>query len=277
MKFLITFLILNFFHQTINCKAIDDLKKLDMVVITNVSTFIEWVRGYKDIKDFTINKHVSCKFEEDVDGLKCTLNPTNFGSDYSKIIIDDEFNSTISKFSLIGSISEFVPGMSSVVAKFPNLTQFDAGWVGIKEISRRDMNPMKNFTWVSFWGNKLEEIPLNTFADLTKLEKLILGQNKLKSLHPDTFVKNVNLREIWLQENQLQALPKGLFANNLELSVIYAEKNEISTIKIDFLSLTKFNLITLMDNECINAWCDVGDYCGTGSKEKMQQKILMDC
>jgi Leucine-rich repeat (LRR) protein len=172
---------------------------------------------------------------------------------------------------------EYVPDISSAISKFPNIHQFDAGWVGIKEVSRRDMTPMKDFTWVSFWGNKLEEVPANTFTDLTKMWKLILGNNNLKKLHPDTFSRNVKLRELWLQNNMLEALPRGLFRNNKELSHIYANSNKLVSIKIDFNALPQFEIITLTDNVCIDLNCDTGDYCGTGSKAAMQQKILLEC
>lgn len=172
---------------------------------------------------------------------------------------------------------DYVPDVSSAIAKFKNVKSFDAGWVGIKEISRRDMKPMKDFTWVSFWGNQISEVPSNTFFDLLKLDKLILGNNKIKSIHPDTFSSNVKLRELWLQSNMIETLPRGIFRNNKELSLIYAENNKIKSIKIDFMALPKFHTITLNNNVCIDAYCDVDGFCGTGSKSAMQQKILLEC
>lgn len=210
-------------------------------------------------------------------GPKCNI-AVNLGSEMGcKLIFDDESNPKLDKLNFIGSSMDFVPDLTSAVSKFKNVNKFDAGWVGIKEVGRRDMIPMKDFIWVSFWGNKLKEIPSNTFSDLTKLDKLILGDNNLQSIHADTFSTNIKLRELWLQSNQLETLPRGLFRNNKELTTIYAENNKIATIKVDFLALPKFQLITLGNNVCINAWCEVGDYCGTGSKSAMQQKILIDC
>lgn len=172
---------------------------------------------------------------------------------------------------------EYVPDVTSAVSKFRNVNKFDAGWVGIKGISRRDLTPMKDFIWISFWGNKIEEVPSNAFADLSKLDKIILGDNKLKKLHPDTFSRNPKLRELWLQSNQLEVLPRGLFRNNIELSLIYADNNKITSIKIDFLALPKFSLITLQGNTCIDAQCDNESFCGTDSIAAMQQKILFEC
>lgn len=194
-----------------------------------------------------------------------------------KLIFDTDADASIDMIVLIGSKMDFVPDMTSAISKFKNVKRFDAGWVGINEISRKDMNQFKDFTWVSFWENKLENIPSNALADLTKLDKIILSKNKLQTLDSDTFASNVKLRELWIQYNELEALPRGLFRNNHELSIIYAEGNKLRSIKVDFTALPKFHLITLMENECISAWCEAPEYCGNGSKEAMQRKILIDC
>lgn len=144
-------------------------------------------------------------------------------------------------------------------------------------VERNKLTIIKKITWLSFYGNRLNEIGADTFDDLSKIEKLLLADNRLRIIHRDVFKELHKLKEIWLQKNQLEILPEGLFRNNLELENIFVGENSLKTVATDFGNLPKLIAIDFRDNDCINEWCDVATFCGTSSKEEMRTKIWNKC
>jgi Leucine-rich repeat (LRR) protein len=172
----------------------------------------------------------------------------------------------------------YLPDVSSVAERFPNIDFYDLGFLKLKHISRKRLAPFKNkLVWISFFGNEIMKIEPDTFSDLTKVYKIILASNKLQAIDRDLFAKNPKLSELWLQNNELTALPEGIFRNNRELKEIFASDNKLHTIDINFAELPNFSKIDLRNNECIDKWCDTSNYCGTGSKDAMQKLIYKKC
>lgn len=171
----------------------------------------------------------------------------------------------------------YVPDLSDAMEKFEYVEKIDFGWVGIRYVERKKMRLMKNIKWVSFFGNQIDHLYDDTFVDLTKVEKILLANNKLKILDENLFINNVKLEEIWLQSNQLVTIPQGLFRNNKALKTVFLGENKLKKIKIDFRALPVFKNIDLRGNECIDEWCGETSWCGQGTKEGMQLKILSNC
>lgn len=233
-----------------------------------------WMSGRGRIKNYLNHfKLIIFNFS----GKRCKLK-LHLGSEKNcKIIFEDGNNSEIHRLSLLSGSMENFPDFTQAIQKFKNNRYLDAGFTGLKYVERQKLAIFKDIIWISFFGNQIQDFESDTFADLTKLQKILIANNKLKNLHRDLFVNNVNLEEVWLQGNELEVLPEGLFRNNFELKTIFAGENKLKKIKIDFLDLPRFKNIDLRHNECIDEWCGEDGYCGTGSKLKMQQKILSIC
>jgi Leucine-rich repeat (LRR) protein len=224
---------------------------------------------------------LSCDYDEDAHsnyrGQKCKIRITTPETESCRLVFDDPANSTILTFStLYGSMPHF-PDISQPARKFPNIEYLDIGFSEIKHISRAKLAPMKGITWISLFGNKIQQLDFDTFHDLTKVVKILLANNQLSSLPRDIFKYNRKLQEVWLGGNQLEFLRENLFINNPELNTIYAGENKLKQIDIDFTVLPNFKIIDLRNNVCMNEWCDSNGYCGTGSVEEMQRKIRRNC
>lgn len=59
----------------------------------------------------------------------------------------------------------------------------------------------------------IQELSMDTFYGLSKLEIIDLSMNKLTFLPPGLFEQQINVKEIYLQNNQLQELPNTFFDN----------------------------------------------------------------
>lgn len=220
---------------------------------------------------------VKCKLEREKEAQKCVINIELINEKSCKINFDDQSNPQVIRLVLIYGTAEYLPVMNQAVQKFKNLRELDVGFLKTKYVEREKLRIMKEITYISLFGNKIEVLEGDTFVDLKKVEKILLASNQLKNLHQDIFKNNVKLEEVWLQDNQLEVLSRQLFLNNVELKNIYASGNRLKKININFLSLPNLQNIDLTGNVCINEWCGVGDFCGTGSKQQMQTKITTKC
>lgn len=194
-----------------------------------------------------------------------------------KIILKDEENENVKRFTIIGGNILDVPDLTDVMQKFRSIEKVDFGWLGIRYVTKKEMRIMKNIKWVSFIGNQIQQLFTNTFNDLKKIEKIILAHNKLTILSPDLFVHNVELKEIWLQSNQIKIIEKGLFRKNVKLETVFLGKNKLVQIQIDFSLLPVFKNIDLRGNDCIDEWCGETSWCGFGNKAEMETSILLNC
>jgi hypothetical protein len=232
----------------VSAAASPDCNSEVYVAFTSIPDFVEWIREH--IGAVGCKKDGSCIISVFDGSLTCTTSIQVGNDSDCKVILNDESNSKILRYSLLGGSALHLPDLTDIVQKFRNLQKVDLGFMGMKYIERRGIRIMKNINYVSFWGNQIDHLNDDTFADLTKLETLILGYNKLKILHKDIFANNVNLNELWLQLNQIEIIPDGLFRNNKKLKTIYLADNKFKRLKMDVRLIAGIKDIDFSEADC---------------------------
>jgi Leucine-rich repeat (LRR) protein len=142
-----------------------------------------------------------------------------------------------------------VPGFGEI---FPNLKELYIQHQDIKFIEADDFANLKKLERLVLRGNPLETLKENVFDKLGNLEELYFILCQLQSLPTKIFSKLTKLEKINLWTNQLTHLDKELFANNLELKRISLYDNKLQKIDFDFTKLPKIKEISMRDNDCID-------------------------
>jgi Leucine-rich repeat (LRR) protein len=145
----------------------------------------------------------------------------------------------------------FIPAGFS--AFLPNINELYIMSSGLKFISRSNFKELKNLKSISFYRNKIDELPENVFYDLTKLEFLSFNENQIVDLPPFVFYRLKNLVELSLRKNKLYWIPAGVFKGNKKLKYLSLSHNEINWISVSMiLNLPYLETLTLYENTCIN-------------------------
>lgn len=147
----------------------------------------------------------------------------------------------------------------------------------IKVIDRDLFIELINLQWLILSENDLQILPEGVFRRNVKLERIDLGNNKIKSIHRNIFNELGRLNGLSLIGNQLEILPEDLFLNNKQLQIVLLQDNKITTIETDFQDLPSLVKLNLKDNFCIDESCNVRSFCGTNSRNEMQQKLMDKC
>lgn len=93
-----------------------------------------------------------------------------------------------------------------------------------------------NLKELVLYDNDFENVSVNIFQNMTKLQGIFLHQNLLEDLHEDLFKDNVNLEEINLSSNRILNCPANLFKNLEKLKQVRMSRNQIEEIPEDLFS-----------------------------------------
>jgi len=122
--------------------------------------------------------------------------------------------------------------------------------------------------------NKLVSLNDTLFANLKRLEVIILNNNMLLELSPIQFSGLTSLHEIDLASNNLTQLPNVLFANLAKLNRLILSKNKLTTLSNDifqsldslaFLDLS-YNLFSSLPDTIFDKTCSLVELCLSNNK-----------
>lgn len=104
--------------------------------------------------------------------------------------------------------------------------------------------PKVEYFWMPNVG--LQEIEVNSFIDMKKLQSINIYGNNVTILRHKTFINLKQLRFISLTNNRITTIQEGSFQNLISLEVLNLSTNDISVIEKNWLSscrnLRKLNL-----------------------------------
>ena len=136
---------------------------------------------------------------------------------------------------------------------FPNITEYYIMSVKLQFIRRNDFRGIENLESISFFDNRIEEIPEDVFFDLKKLKFLSLADNKIANIPLLLLYNLYDLEAISLKGNFIENFPSFVFANNKKLNSISLRNNRLATFSSDLvLMIPKLKEFFLAYNTCIN-------------------------
>lgn len=144
---------------------------------------------------------------------------------------------------------------------FPNVQKISFVGNRVENISLDTFERLTNLTSLVVIKTmiKWEIIQNDTFKDLLKLDRLHLRQNMIEVIEIEVFSNLRNLKKLSLNDNRLTSLPAGLFKSNTKLDQINLSNNRLKQIPVDlFDNLIKFQ-VNLENNCCINIILDILD------------------
>lgn len=161
-------------------------------------------------------------------------------------------------------------GNESYPEYFPkNLTKFVTGVSGflyddtsLKYIQRDNFIGLasENPLILHLRSNEIEEIPFDTFYDLTNLLYLDISSNKIKILAPNLLINNIELHSLSISSNDLTDIPQNLLINCPKLYDLTAEFNQIQELPEDlFKNNPNMTSISMMYNKIRNIKIDFRD------------------
>lgn len=164
---------------------------------------------------------------------------------------------------------------------FKNLQEFFVWFSKLKYVERENFKDMNKLLRLDLAYNQVEDIPEDTFWDLTSLEGLWLQENKIKILQQNVFQTLENLKFFAAESNEIEELHPDLFHNNFRLEKIFLSGNKIKSIGVDFGKFPAINALDFTMNVCIDkefnaqsTWCsDI--HCV--SKNELNEAIKENC
>lgn len=166
--------------------------------------------------------------------------------------IDGKSYSDVDTIVIKSSQVIYIPDMTVVMKKLPNVYQLFIVFCGLKYVERSKLAKMTQLRTLNFYGNNLESFEPDVFDDLVNLEIIAFVKNKIKTL-PSELLKNlVNLKEIWSFDNPLEIIPRRFFKNNKKLEKAWMGTSKIRKIEVNFKALSKLTILDLRDNVCIS-------------------------
>jgi Leucine-rich repeat (LRR) protein len=137
---------------------------------------------------------------------------------------------------IVGNVNypEYFP--KNIGKLIDGITAFKYKETPLKYVTRDDFKDMSSeLVLVNLADNKIEEIPFDTFHDLTKLIYFDIRDNKIKRLAPNMFAKSPNFDTLIIESNEITELHPDLFRDCSEFKVLYAEFNNIKEFHEDLL------------------------------------------
>jgi Leucine rich repeat len=145
----------------------------------------------------------------------------------------------------------------------------------LRYISRNYFKGIEKLTSISFYNNKIEELPDDVFFDLTELRFLSLFINKIERI-PLLLLRNSRkLEDISFRANFIEHVPSFVFENNKKLKGISFYENRIVMFSADLiLNLPNLGWLDLRENPCIDEefYFEIGDF-----KNSSYQSVLETC
>ncbi|XP_018410277.1 PREDICTED: toll-like receptor 13 [Nanorana parkeri] len=134
-----------------------------------------------------------------------------------------------------------------------------------------DLPPYTQDLTISY--NTINELPRDSFRNLTRLKYLQLDNNKLSILKPGAFSNLTVLNYLNLSYNNINSLSRGVFEGLEHLANLYLQQNSIAFLDLDvFVPLFSLKSLNLSENQLSN-FSEVVD-----SIQPLQElKILMLC
>lgn len=166
-----------------------------------------------------------------------------------------------------GRVTHF-PDLTQVSETFPYLSGFGITFTGLKKIEREKLKNLSRLKFFLISDNEIEEIPADTFYDLTNLELIDICRNKIKRMEPTWLTSMPRLRVFKARTNEFQYVPAGMFNNNPELEEILFDGNKIAKNEVDYSSLHKLKLVAILQNKCIDL-----EYCQDPKKPKCVRSL----
>lgn len=166
-----------------------------------------------------------------------------------------------------GKVTHF-PDLTQVSKTFPNLDGFGITFTGLKKIEREKLKNLSQLKFFLISDNAIEEIPADTFYDLTNLELIDICRNRIKRMEPTWLTSMPRLRVFKARTNEFQTVPAGMFNNNPELEEILFDGNRIARNEVDYTALRKLKLVAILQNQCIDL-----EYCQDPNKPKCVRSL----
>ncbi|XP_016658354.1 peroxidasin homolog isoform X6 [Acyrthosiphon pisum] len=102
-------------------------------------------------------------------------------------------------------------------------------------------------------GNKFENIETGVFNNLTSLEFLLLHENNIHKLDSEIFKGLTKLYKLTLNNNNISEVKNGAFANLSKLQILMLSNNNISELKHGgFANLSELQILYLDNNKIEN-------------------------
>ncbi|XP_043926235.1 platelet glycoprotein Ib alpha chain-like [Protopterus annectens] len=99
-------------------------------------------------------------------------------------------------------------------------------------------------------NDKLQELTVGAFNNLSKLKKLSLKGNKINKLENNIFDQLSNVEDIQLHMNDISYLPNNIFDRLITLKRLHLAKNKLTSIPRDiFKKLKSLTSLRLYENE----------------------------
>lgn len=192
----------------------------------------------------------------------------------SGVHLNDNDDRDVLKLWIVEQQATYIPDLSSVVKKFDRIRDFRIWSCQLKFVERSKLKPFKKITVLDLFNNLIEDIPANTFDDLTNLEELKILKNRLQALPQNLLSKLNRLKYFRAQENEIEALPANFF-DGTQIVEVQMFANNLKRIDVNFRNSPNILVIDFLNNDCINK-C-MGHYCERISIDEMQNAIDMKC
>lgn len=132
---------------------------------------------------------------------------------------------------------------------FPSLETLSCVKSHVKFLERMNFKDMSHLWSLDLSSNLIEQVPVDSFYDLTKVKEIFLKDNKLKVLNANTFIKNFKLLRFSSNRNQIESIERGSFRKNSELMKISFSNNKIKKIENQsFGKMLKLEVLDLSNN-----------------------------
>ncbi|XP_062459206.1 uncharacterized protein LOC134155747 [Pezoporus occidentalis] len=119
----------------------------------------------------------------------------------------------------------------------------------LSRISPRAFQHLPDLRYLSLSSNKLQELPVQVFEPLGKLESLLLSSNQILQVEPSHFSHLSNLKELQLHGNNLQELKEGVFDHLTSLTKLNLARNDIDHLpRRAFERLARLQVLRLYEN-----------------------------
>lgn len=139
---------------------------------------------------------------------------------------DEKLNITKIQFK-----NSFMPILTFEICEaFPMLKKLDIIQLGIQTLMPTALNGCHELTYISFWENRIHEVPVELFRSNLKLQFISFQNNSLSNFEPRIVSHLMNLKKLALLENYITDLRIKEYPFLQSLQGIYVGNNELRDI-----------------------------------------------